>query len=202
MEDDKKDVSEILNKHKALMIKNGMAEEAAEEILVSFKARLEIIPPNYPIPKCSDSVYNDPVLDWINQYALSSATANRQYTVFTSVEDLKKVVECGLGKKCYVRDYSGYLVQDGTIFFIFVYCADFKQMNNQSYKIIFSSSQQSQDIFIQGQAFSGSYFVDVDAIRLNKFLKVKELIIDDFDFDFEVRKSWEEALMIFRSLFV
>jgi uncharacterized membrane protein YedE/YeeE len=31
------------------------------------------------------------VSDWINQYALSPATANRQYTVFTSVEDLKKI---------------------------------------------------------------------------------------------------------------
>lgn len=202
MEDGKKDVSEILSKHKALMIKNGMTEEAAEEILVSFKARLEIVPPNYPIPKCSDLVYNDPVLDWINQYALSPATANRQYTVFTSVEDLKKIVESGLDKKCYVRDYSGYLVQDGTIFFIFVYCADFKQMNNQGYKIIFSSSQQSPDIFIQGQTHGSSYFADVDAIRLNIFLKGKGLVTDDFDFDFEVRKSWEEALIVFRSLFV
>ncbi|MFZ2310693.1 MAG: hypothetical protein WAW11_04055 [Patescibacteria group bacterium] len=194
-------ISEKLSKHKKLMIDNGMTEEQAERVITSFQANATNAPTDYSIPQCRNMEYNDPVLDWINQYALSQTTINRQYTVFTSKENLKKIIELGLDKKCYVRDYSGYLLEDGSIFFISIYFGDFKAINDNGYKIIFSFSRQRPDICINGQVPIGSYFADIDAIKLNNFLKEKGLITENFDFEFEIKKTWEEALIIFRSLF-
>lgn len=186
---------------KDIMIQNGMSEEKANNILAKIKKGLKKKKPNYPIPKHDNPVYEDSLLDWVNQYGSIETTPIMKYAVFTSEDNMKRMIEAGFDKKCHIYDFSGWLVDDGTIFLIVVYCDDFREQDNQAYRIQFQFSSQSPDVSIYGRTGISSYFADVDAIRLNKFLKEKGLINDDFDFDFETKRSWEEALTLFRNLF-
>lgn len=188
---------------KELLQKLGMSEDEAENFLVRTEEESKIPKPYYPVPKRICPTYEDNLLDWVNEYISVRETPSVEYSLFTSGDNLKKMIESDFDKRCNIIDHTiSYCIDDNILLFIKIGFSNFRHLNKKPYVIQFSFSSQSPNVLICGVPPFDSYFPDVDAIKVNKFLKDNNLITVDFDWEFEIEKTWEEALELFKILFI
>ena len=138
------------------------------------------------------------LLNWINAYLSPKIFSNvTGRFLFTSDENEKELTKIGCDTT-FIRTENWDVLDDPESIFSVWLTLNFNKMNDESYRMIFRLYPDR--VVIVGITPFASYFGDIEATKLKDYLKSKLPQLRDFEFDFEIEKSWEEALDIFKSL--
>ena len=156
------------------------------------------------VPAPSQLYNEDNFLNWVREYValIDKPIPGYVFCLCTDEKNHKKLIDYRCDISIYISsDDWDFLNPEEAIFVIWINFENFKYIYGRNkFRMFFRFYPENVEI-CGDIRINSNHFADEQAVKLNLFLKERFNIENDFDFNFEIKTTYEDALVKFKNAF-